>query len=186
MSHLRAYLAGPDVFFPNPVEIACRKKGICARYGLHGVFPLDADFDLAGLSPPEQGQRCFDAMVKLMHSCDLVIANLTPFRGPSMDVGTAVELGFMHGLGKPVFGYTNVTTHFSQRVGADGFFVEAFDLVDNLMVEGTVVRSGAEVVRVSVPETEVYTSLIGFEKCVVNAVEVLAAKGKPEKSVSRF
>ena len=56
----RAYLAGPDVFFPNPVEIGAAKKAICAEHGLEGVFPLDANLDLAGLSLEEQGYRCFD------------------------------------------------------------------------------------------------------------------------------
>jgi len=173
MCRFRAYLAGPDVFFPNAMDIGNSKKEICSSHSIEGVFPLDAKFDLAGLSAEEQGQRCFDAMVDLMQHCDLAIANLTPFRGPSMDVGTAVEIGYMHGLGKPVFGYTNVVQNFAERVGEDGFFVEDFALVDNLMVEGPVVRSGSAVIRVSVPEGQVYSSLEGFEKCVVHAAGVM-------------
>lgn len=174
MSQLRAYLAGPDVFFPDAIAIGNSKKEICSAHDIEGVFPLDAKFDLAGLSPKEQGYRCFDAMVDLMQLCDLAIANLTPFRGPSMDVGTAVEIGYMHGLGRPVFGYTNVANSFSERVGEDGFFMEPFGLMDNLMVEGPVVRSGGSVIKVSVPEGEMYSSLEGFEKCVVHAVNVMA------------
>ena len=71
----RAYLAGPDVFYPNPLEIGEAKKAICAQHGFEGVFPLDAEFRLEGLSPEEQGHRCFDAMVELMESSDLAIAN---------------------------------------------------------------------------------------------------------------
>jgi nucleoside 2-deoxyribosyltransferase len=178
MKRRRAYLAGPDVFFPNAMEIAQRKKDICTRFGIEGVFPLDAAFDLTGLSAEEQGHRCFDLMVELMRSCDLAIANLTPFRGPSMDVGTAVEIGYMHGLGKPVFGYTNVTQDFAERVGEDGFFVEAFGLVDNLMVEGPIARSGGRVIRAAVSRAEMYTSLQGFEKCVAQASEVFAGNRK--------
>ncbi len=177
MSQLRAYLAGPDVFFSNAGEIGQEKKRICTKYNIDGVYPLDAAFDLEGLQPAEQGYRCFDAMVALMHSCDLAIANLTPFREPSMDVGTAVEIGFMHGLKKPVFGYTNVSENFAERLGEDGFFVESFDLVDNLMVEGPIVRSGGRVIRVSVPEDQIYKSLEGFERCVAHAVEVLGGSG---------
>ena len=44
-----------------------------------------------------------------MRSCDLLIANLTPFRGVSMDSGTAFEVGFMRALGRPVLGYTTAT-----------------------------------------------------------------------------
>ncbi len=172
---LRVYLAGPDVFFPNAVEIGEEKKRICARNGFEGVFPLDADFktlfDIDSLA--EQGYRTFDLMVELMDSCDLAIANLTPFRGPSMDVGTAIEMGYMHGCGKPVLGYTNVASDYAERVQPDGFTVEPFGLVDNLMVEGPVHHSGAAVVRADVPPGEIYTSLEGFTRCVKQAAELL-------------
>ncbi|MCP4613578.1 MAG: nucleoside 2-deoxyribosyltransferase, partial [Planctomycetes bacterium] len=103
---MRAYLAGPDVFFPNAAKIGEAKKQICAQFGFEGVFPLETDFSrIPELdSPEEQGHKSFDLIVELMDSCDLVIANLIPFRGPSMDVGTAIEMGYMHGCGKPVFG----------------------------------------------------------------------------------
>ncbi|MDR9459781.1 MAG: hypothetical protein RI591_06525, partial [Dehalococcoidia bacterium] len=32
----RVYLAGPDVFFPNAIEIGNAKKRICAQYGFEG------------------------------------------------------------------------------------------------------------------------------------------------------
>jgi nucleoside 2-deoxyribosyltransferase len=177
----RAYLAGPDVFFPNPLEIGEAKKAICAQHGLEGVFPLDANLDLEGLSPEEQGYRCFDAMVELMESSDLVIANLTPFRGPSMDVGTAVEIGYMHGRGKPVFGYTNVAEDYADRVVPDGFLIEPFGLVDNLMVEGPIFRTGVRVIRASVPRAEIYTSLEGFTQCVIEAAASAAKAGRVQR-----
>ena len=37
----KAYLAGPDVFFPDASQIDSEKKRICAKYGLVGLFPLD-------------------------------------------------------------------------------------------------------------------------------------------------
>jgi nucleoside 2-deoxyribosyltransferase len=171
MKPRRVYLAGPDVFFPDAVDLGESKKAICAEHGLEGVFPLDANFDLAGLTPEEQGHRCFDAMVDLMERCDLAIANLTPFRGPSMDVGTAVEIGYMHGRGKPVFGYTNIATNYAERVAPDGFLIEQFNLVDNLMVEGPIYKEGFQVVRVSVDGDQIYTSLDGFRTCVAQAAE---------------
>lgn len=172
---LRVYLAGPDVFFPNAVEIGEEKKRICQRYGFVGVFPLDADFaPLFELDSPEaQGYRTFDMMVELMDSCDLAIANLTPFRGPSMDVGTAIEMGYMHGCGKPVLGYTNVAGDYAGRVPPDGFTIETFGLADNLMVEGPIRKSGATVVRADVPPEEIYNSLEGFDRCVRQAAELL-------------
>jgi len=175
---MRVYLAGPDVFLPNAVEIGKAKKRICTQYSFEGVYPLDAPFDvLVDLdSPVDMGHTTFDLMVELMDSCDLVIANLTPFRGPSMDVGTAVEIGYMYGCGKPVFGYTNVVKDYAERVEPDDFFVESFGLVDNVMVEGPVYRTGVVVVRADVPSNEIYTSLEGFTACVRQAAEKLLSQ----------
>jgi nucleoside 2-deoxyribosyltransferase len=173
MPKMRVYLAGPDVFFTNALEVGEEKKRICAQYGFEGVYPLDAQFDILSdlESQVDMGHKTFDLMVELMDSCDLVIANLTPFRGPSMDVGTAVEIGYMYGCGKPVFGYTNSGKDYSDRLEPDGFLVESFGLVDNLMVEGPVYRTGAVVVRADVPPDEIYTSLEGFTRCVREAAE---------------
>jgi len=43
-----------------------------------------------------------------------------------MDVGTAVEIGYMHAQGKPVFGYTNVAADYADRCDDDGCDIEAF------------------------------------------------------------
>ncbi|MBC7636099.1 MAG: nucleoside 2-deoxyribosyltransferase, partial [Acetobacteraceae bacterium] len=47
---MRVYLAGPDVFLPDPVTRGAAFKQICASFGLRGVFPLD---ELDGGDPPE-------------------------------------------------------------------------------------------------------------------------------------
>lgn len=138
----RAYLAGPDVFLPDAAEVGRAKRRICEEHGLVGVFPGDGPFErLAGLDPSEAGLVAFDICVELMDSCDLAIANMTPFRGPSMDVGTAIEMGYLFARGKPVFGYTNTAGPYAERVDPDDTFVESFDLCDNLMAPGTVARS---------------------------------------------
>jgi nucleoside 2-deoxyribosyltransferase len=175
---MRVYLAGPDVFFPNAVEIGQAKKDICAQFGFEGVYPLDADFSRLPESgnAADTGYMSFALMVELMDTCDLVIANMTPFRGPSMDVGTAVEIGYMHGRGKPVFGYTNVVADYADRVEPDRFFVEPFGLVDNCMVEGPVREGGGVVVRAGVPADEVYTSLAGFTECVRQAAGLMSTR----------
>jgi len=136
------YLAGPEVFLSDAIEVGEAKKELCRRLGLVGVFPLDAPADhLDGLPAQEAGLGVFDICIELMEGCDLTVANMTPFRGPSMDVGTAVEVGYMHGRGKPVFGYTNVIGGYADRVSPDGHAIEPFGLSDNLMAPGTVHRS---------------------------------------------
>jgi len=44
---MKIYLAGPDVFLPDAVEIGRRKAEICARHGLTGLYPLDNAIDLS-------------------------------------------------------------------------------------------------------------------------------------------
>ncbi len=57
----------------------------------------------------------FRADIAMMEACDVIIANLTPFRGPSADAGTLTEIGWFLGRGKPVFGYSNSAWPFAGR-----------------------------------------------------------------------
>ena len=185
----KIYLAGPEVFLEDAKQIADEKRAICAAHGFEGRFPLDCDLDLSGMSKREAGFAIFRANRKMMDGCDLVIANMTPFRGPSMDVGTAFEIGYMAGHGKPVLGYTNVTALFADRTkaflgpdpttrpsdgqpaDANNMAVEDFDQVDNLMLESAIVEAGFEVVRTDVPADRLYRDLQGFEACVEQATK---------------
>ncbi len=169
------YLAGPEVFLADAVEVGAAKKALCGRHGLVGVFPLDAPVEhLDGLPGHEIGLGVFDVCVALMHTCDLAVANMTPFRGPSMDVGTAVEIGYLHGRGTPVFGYTNVAGGYAERVAPDGHTVEEFGLPDNLMAPGVVHRStGGLPSQPSVAGASSLdvADLTVFEACLLRVVE---------------
>lgn len=183
----KIYLAGPEVFLEDAEEIAEQKRAICARHGFEGRFPLDGDLDLSALTKREAGLAIFRANRQMMDGSDLIIANMTPFRGPSMDVGTTFEIGYMAGHGKPVLGYTNVTALFADRTktflgdsltlrpsdgqpaDANHMAVEDFDQVDNLMLESAIVEAGFEVVRTDVPADRLYRDLQGFEACVGQA-----------------
>ena len=90
---MKVYLAGPEVFFPEPLKEGQRLKDICAQYGFEGVFPLDGDLEVEGLEEWEIAGAIFDANVQKIEDCSAVIANMTPFRGPGMDGGTAFEIG---------------------------------------------------------------------------------------------
>ena len=86
----------------------------------------------------------------MMLACDIIIANVTPFRGPSADDGTAFELGFFDALGRPAFAYSNVagdlaarTRRFLDRMPDPApFAVEAFALPCNLMLPLAVLARG--------------------------------------------
>ncbi|GEO82972.1 nucleoside 2-deoxyribosyltransferase [Pararhodospirillum oryzae] len=148
----RVYLAGPDVFLPDAARRARTLKERCAAHGLEGVFPLDGAVDLEGLTAPDQAQAIYVANVDLIRGCDGLIANMNPFRGPSMDGGTAFEMGFAAALGKPVVGYTSESGEYVDRVVAfyrgrvtrenntwrdpEGLTIEDFSQIDNLMMCG--------------------------------------------------
>ena len=141
--------------------------------------------DLA-LPLAEQGLAISRAMERVMQGCNAMIVNLTPFRGPSADVGSAYEMGFMRALGRPIFAYTNDGRPFLDRVAAfcggalrvrptgehedpDGMAIEPFELHDNLMLTGGVIASGGCIVAETTPHAERYRSFAAFERCVVHA-----------------
>jgi nucleoside 2-deoxyribosyltransferase len=142
------YLAGPDVFLPDSVEIGRRKQAICAAHGLEGRYPGEG-IDLSALPVDAHARALFEGCVAMMDRCVAGLANLTPFRGPSADVGTAFEMGYLFGRGFPVFGYTAHVDDYASRVRDDVLLVEAFGLADNLMLEGPMMRRDRMIVRVA-------------------------------------
>jgi nucleoside 2-deoxyribosyltransferase len=182
MARPRIYLAGPDVFLPDAVAVGAAKTALCAKYGFEGLFPLDAALDLSGLAKAVQAQRISEANEGLMRSCAGLIANLTPFRGVSMDSGTAFEVGFMRALGRPVFGYSNVLASYVERsrayrahghtepdADAPDVEIEDFDGAENLMIEIAITASGGHIVRNAVMRGREMRDLSGFEACLLRA-----------------
>ncbi len=188
----RVYLAGPDVFLPDPAEWAARKKAVCARHGLDGVTPMDAlaDEPAAWAALPRWRQLALRNEAHI-RGCVAVIANLTPFRGPSADVGTVYEVGFARALGLAVFGYATVATPFLDRTLAicgpgatadadgawwdgHGLLVEQFGLFDNLMIEAGLIGSGGALLVEDVPPGQGWRDLAVFERCVAAVAAALA------------
>ncbi|MGE0718354.1 MAG: nucleoside 2-deoxyribosyltransferase [Alphaproteobacteria bacterium] len=143
MSGPAVYLAGPEVFLPHAREIGAAKRRICAAYGLTGLFPIDDE------RPATTAAAIFAGNLALMRRADAVVANLSPFRSPGADPGTAFEAGFMSALGRPVFAYSNLPGSMLERMrasgaavmaddgtwrDADGRWIEDFGLADNLML----------------------------------------------------
>jgi nucleoside 2-deoxyribosyltransferase len=174
----KVYLAGPEVFLPDAVEIGRRKKALCDEYGFEGLFPFDNE-----VAPgPEMDRVIYAANVAMMRAADCGILNLTPFRGVSADVGTVFELGMLTGLGKPAFGYTNepadLLCRIRQRVHARfdeatkrwhdeaGMTIEDFGNIDNLMIDACFAEQGRRIVRNSTSDEERFRDLRGFEACL--------------------
>jgi nucleoside 2-deoxyribosyltransferase len=182
---MKIYLAGPDVFLPDAVEFGRRKIDLCARHGLTGLYPLDNKIDLAAADASLQIFRDNEAM---MNEADAIIANLTPFRGPSADAGTVYELGYMAGRGKFCLGYSNDPGLYAERVArftelktgdgrltdAQGLTVENFGLADNLMMIHALELHGCPLVVPRQPAGDIWHDLTAFETCVRLAAERLA------------
>ena len=174
---IRLYLAGPEVFHRDAVQLGMAKQLLCARFHYQGLYPLD------GAAPAEapDASAIYARCLSMIHAADAGIFNLTPFRGPSADVGTVFELGVMAALGKPCFAYTHVAEDLIDRLhaapgltqdtggpwcDADGMSAEDFGLADNLMLDQTLAAQGRTVHRVAVPAAARFTRLDGFLACL--------------------
>jgi nucleoside 2-deoxyribosyltransferase len=173
---MNIYLAGPDVFLPNAAEIGRRKVALCKKHGAHGFFPLDNDVDLTA---EDASRQIFHGNEAMMTRCDIIIANLTPFRGPSADAGTVFELGFMAGHGKLCFGYCNDPALYVDRVrrgtevsgdnhlvDPQGLSVENFGLADNLMKIHALELYGSPLIVPREAPADLWQDLTSFEACL--------------------
>lgn len=168
------YLAGPEVFLPDPIGAGEVKKAKIAElnekyswpFTLIGLYPMDNEIE--NFKPNfETGIVIYKANIDLMQKANFVTANMVRFRGPSMDVGTAFEMGYMRGLNKPVFAYYDAKPFYGkheqpgiyadrvkklypvskEKRGTDAFgqSIEDFQMADNLMMIGALESGGGSI-----------------------------------------
>jgi nucleoside 2-deoxyribosyltransferase len=140
MTKPKVYLAGPWVFAQHPAEISDRLARLCETAGLVAMLPYEEMPDTKSVGA---STICRENTNRI-RTADAVVADISPFRGPHMDPGTAMEIGYAAALGKPVFAYTNSPGPLIQRIrcedtgtgwrDANGSLVEDFGLPDNLMI----------------------------------------------------
>ena len=136
---IKIYLAGPEIFFPNRDERALQLKEICAANNLIGLFPSDSYPQHPAADKRLLARQIYDGDVGLIDQAHGLIANMTPFRGLSLDAGTAYEIGYAVAQGKPVFGWSadRERSYFERAqtsANRDDMELEDFTLTDNLMV----------------------------------------------------
>ena len=104
ISQPKVYLADPGVFRPNAKDIAEELEMLCARKELEGLWPPDSEFS-AGEHSSERdfAEAIYRRNVTLIRETAAVVADISPFRGPHMDVGTAFEIGAAVTLGLLVY-----------------------------------------------------------------------------------
>lgn len=136
-----AYLAGPDVFFPDAKAIGKAKCELLLSHGIIGHFPLDNEVP----ESPDIAHEIFLGNVQLINRSTIVLANIVPFRGPSLDPGTAWEIGYAYAKSIPVICYGSSLTYlercrFLGLEGAitgydkNGMLIEDFSEQENLMI----------------------------------------------------
>lgn len=175
MSSPKVYLAGPDIFRTNAVEIARWQKEVCLLHGLTPLHPMDNNMDLAG-DPTTLPLRIFRADVGQMIEADAICANMNEFLGADPDSGTCFEVGFFAGFNtalglaratrpqRPIYGYVDADEGYQARIARwernlkdtavwRQWRFSTVDMRINLMMEMAMSSTGAFVTT-------------GFEDCV--------------------
>ena len=186
---MKIYLAGPEVFLPNAREVLDEKIALTRTFGFSPVAPGDLKV-APTLSGRDKGLAISAHNEALMLSADIIIANLTPYRGISADVGTVYELGFMCARNCPAYAYTNVTDGLYERTsayyggdvredaqgrlrGTDGLMLENCGFIDNLMLDGGIESRNGAVIRHEAHPDRLYSDLTAFQACLAIAARQL-------------
>jgi nucleoside 2-deoxyribosyltransferase len=152
---IKIYLAGPDVFERDAIAQGERLKAYCKKYGFIGLFPLDKEIEQHG-TPYAIAKRIREANIALIEECDVVLANLNPFRGLEPDSGTVYEVGYATALKKKVYAYAEDHRPMIERIKEqqelgesatqckDGKVIEDFGFTLNLMMLDILIAKNIE------------------------------------------
>ena len=104
-------------------------------------------------------QDIFTSNRNMIDECDIVIANINPFRGKEADSGTIWECGYASALGKKVYGYMDDTCDYvdsfkstekvniyNEQYDSNGMAIEDFNYPINLMIacSSQIIKGGFE------------------------------------------
>jgi nucleoside 2-deoxyribosyltransferase len=146
---MKVYIAGPDVFRKNGMEVLDSKKYLCEEVEYEGLTPFDKKFDFTNKTNAEIRHVIYSNNVSLMKECDIIIADMNNFRHNEQDSGTIFEIGFGSALGKPIYIYSdddrllldrtldnvkNPETVGNLVYDDNGFEIENFGVGYNLMI----------------------------------------------------
>ena len=113
---LKAYMAGPWVFrrAADVEDFQKRVRDFCdgpLQGAVTPIFPMDPitnpsrngmPFTMDVTDPVKIAAHCRRHITR----CDVIVADVTPFRGVQPDPGTILEIGIAHGVGKGVWLYS--------------------------------------------------------------------------------
>jgi nucleoside 2-deoxyribosyltransferase len=138
----KIYLAGPGVFRPDAIAYGALLQRKCDAHGLKGLYPLDNK--ITAQTPAETAAAIFKANVAMIDKAHGIVADISPFRGPNMDPGTAWEIGYGFAKNLPIFAWSSDASTLLERtqryyridttVDPAGLQIENFGGVENLMI----------------------------------------------------
>lgn len=160
---MKIYLAGPEVFLPDAIDVLAYHRKICKEFGWEGLSPMDSVLEKGNRKGMELAREIFRGNAKLIQDCDIVVANCNSFRGATVDDGTAWEIGYASALGKTIYGYISeyiplvdavckkipTQAHSSgYAIDEDGYLLnEDFGNAINLMLEFSIQDSEGKLVE---------------------------------------
>ena len=109
----KGLLAGPGVFCPDALAYGAALQASCARRGLRGLYPLDNSVTPG--TPEAMAAEIFRGNVAMIDEAQAIVADISPFRGPNMDPGTAWEIGYGAAWGLPIFAWSSNTSTLLKR-----------------------------------------------------------------------
>lgn len=124
------YLAGPDVFELNAIELGNEYSKTCEKYGFKGLFPLDNVINFSQ-EKEEIAKEIFTKNCELIDKANIIIANLNPFRGKEADSGTVWECGYAFAKGKEVYGYMDDLSSYVKKFDDKEKHIENGKYLDN-------------------------------------------------------
>jgi nucleoside 2-deoxyribosyltransferase len=149
-------------------------KELCNQYGFEGISPFDNAFDNENFNgelwSKERSVNIFKSNHEIVKNCDIIIANLIPFRGACIDDGTAWEIGCGYANNKVLYGYTphsyltlyqvtDMNYEYTSNIHDDFPQIEAFaHNCVNLMIQESIELSSGRILNT-------------FEECLVDLKE---------------
>ena len=125
----KIFLSDSNIFSKDCHQRVERAAALCAQYGFDCFHPLRSNFHAqAGMAPPQMAAAICQNNLKELDACDILLAQLDPFRGHEPDSGAVFECGYMFAKGKPVYGYVADT----QKSYCQRYPVKTFDREDGV------------------------------------------------------
>ncbi|HBS03783.1 MAG TPA: nucleoside 2-deoxyribosyltransferase [Leptospiraceae bacterium] len=159
----RIYLAGPEVFLPEPIEEFEGIKSHASRVGFEAFSPFDSEIKPENLSGLDLARHIYRENIKLIEKCDFILANCNAFRGALVDDGTSFEIGYAAARNKTIYGYITHRLTLPEIVATriplkehvsgvpqdeDGYLVnENFGNSINLMMEYAIEETGGQLIE---------------------------------------